>query len=295
MPEHRAAKSSQVDHHTLAIMKDLAAKGALFPESGWARGVLIEYTRSFPDLVFKQEQEASHLRLSKPELEKGLKERRRMLPRRWQDTTRKLRQSMYLYSCLAEQDNQRSFTLWIGTDLISLSVSTKQPLAALLNKRINERLKRHLPDLTYGLWFSIECTQDDPWALHAHGLFVVGEGEYLKKGSKQNRALRTQLRAASGSAHTHKPDKILDMHQAAYSVGWIDYARAWRSGRRYTTRLSPLPPADIGRKVDVTSHQLIRLAHPFYENTRQVLSAVITGKLLTWTEVDWAKVNPDSI
>jgi hypothetical protein len=213
----------------------------------------------------------------------------KLTAKRWEDTGRRLRGAMLIFATNGDWDRRRSFTLWIGKELIEQARSSGKPLAKIMRDRLADRLRGHLGAKQFGFWFHIERTRTDPYGLHVQGIITVKDPSHLVGAA--NKRLREQIIAASGEYHSVPPARILDMHKADLNIGWISYSRK----QKRFSRIKPLPhrvlPTDIGEKVDAWSGTLNRDAKTFYERARIVYNAIIRGEVKDWTDADWDKVS----
>lgn len=217
------------------------------------------------------------------------------LPKRWEDTTERFRREMYLDALKCEGIPHRQMTFWIGKDLITESKQKNKPLAALLLKRLRERLSRLLGDTEFGLWFNIEAIPGEPDKLHAHGLLYVTDKTWLMNRSVKYDKLRNAIRDATGYEPNIDPDAIKKQHwlllpKKNLNHGNQAYCSKSRRGRRFHMSHCGEPSQDIGYVIEATSHSLRRRSKAFYERMRPLLSAFITGEVLDWDDAQWEAI-----
>lgn len=299
MPNPRRDANS--DSQVVEILDVISRNKGITPNGWFSRLVvtnyfLVDYERRLRERVDSKSKKLPWTpRKVKPEL---VEEDRRycatLTAKRWEDTGKRLRGAMLIFATDGDHDRRRSFTLWIGKELIDQARSSGKPLAKIMRDRLAERLRRHLGAKQFGFWFHVERTRSDPYALHVHGVITVRDPSHLVGAA--NKRLREQIIAASGQDHSIDPARILDMHKADLNIGWISYNRK----QKRLSRVKQLPhrvlPADIGEQVEAWSGTLNQDAKAFYERARIVYNAIIRGTIKDWTDEDWDKVSdPDEV
>lgn len=237
------------------------------------------------------------MKISQDRLEEELHTLAMDKPKRWHDTTRRLKDSMAFLSVYATRDRVGAFTFWIGDDLIEQAVSKRRPLAQLVLSALHRRLKRAFPENEIGFWLNIEGKQKDPMALHAHGLMLVDDPRLLAD-KRTRRRLSAEIRAALGKVTRHKmaarqvdfcPRPVIDL-------GWYEYATKQRRRRFYSKPvIKGQPPMSVGQDLFATSHPITAHAREFYSRARLIVIGITTGRIAKWTSKEWALVEPPSL
>lgn len=289
------------DSQVVEIMEVISRRRGITPGGWFSRLVitdyyLVDYDRRLKDRVDRKYKKLpwTPRRVDPILVEEDRRFCAKLTAKRWPDTRNHLRGAMLIFATDGDRDRRRSFTLWIGKELIEQARSSGKPLAKIVRDRLAERLRNHLGAQQFGFWFHIERTRMDPYALHVHGIITVRDPSHFVGAA--NKRLREQIIAASGEDHTIIPARILDMHKADLNIGWIAYNRK----QKRFSRVKPLPhrvlPTDIGEQTEAWSGTLNRDVKAFYERARIVYNAIIRGKVKDWTEADWDRVSdPDEV
>lgn len=289
-------KDTDSDSQVVEILDFISRAGGITPGGYFSRLVVsdyffVDYERRLRERVDRKTKKLPWTkRKVKPHLvEEYRRHCAKLTAKRWEDTGRRLRGAMLIFATNGDRDRRRSFTLWIGKELIEQARSSGKPLAKIIRDRLADKLRKHLGAKQFGFWFHIERTRKDPYALHVHGIITVKDPSHLVGAA--NKRLREQILAASGEDHTMDPKRLLDMHKADLNIGWITYNR---KQKRYS-RLKPLPhrvlPTDIGEQTEAWSGTLNQDAKAFYERARIVYNAIIRGEIKDWTDADWDRVS----
>lgn len=215
-------------------------------------------------------------------------------PRRWFDTTVRLRKYMLLYGVKGDPNTHRPLTIWIGKDMIAESRRTGKPLAKMLHKRLSDRLRRLLGAGNFGIWLNIEVSDKAAYALHAHGLLYVKDARYLVDDSKERDALVRELMDGSDADESQHPPNWVRFTKKDLNKGWIEYCRKARRDRLYRISAKE-PPTDIGKQLEAGTHTLRGQARDFYDRSRLLVRALSRGELPEWSPEDWARITGPSV
>lgn len=210
-------------------------------------------------------------------------------PKRWFDTTPRFRKCMLLYGVKGDPATHRPLTIWIGKEMIEASRATGKSLAAILHKRLSDRLRRLLGAGNFGVWLNVESSDKAPSALHGHGLLYVKDARYLVDGSRERDLLIRELMDGSGYDKSMHAPNWVRITAKDLNTGWITYCRKARRGRLFRVS-APEPPHDIGQQLEAGTHELRRQASDFYARARIMFAGLAKEKILDWTDDDWKRV-----
>jgi hypothetical protein len=210
-------------------------------------------------------------------------------PKRWFDTTPRFRKCMLLYGVRGDPATHRPLTIWIGKEMIETSRATGKPLAAMLHKRLSDRLRRLLGVGNFGMWLNVESSDKAPYALHGHGLLYVKDARYLVDDSKERDTLIRELMDGSDYDKSMHAPNWVRITAKDLNTGWIDYSRKARRGRLFRVSATE-PPKDIGDRLEAGTHELRRQASDFYARARIMFTGLAKEEILDWTDDDWKRV-----
>lgn len=302
--KHIARRSTHAQSQTLMIIDKLAELGGLEDDGTAHRLVIEEYIAdNCWDLNKRvsREKTGKKIGITRPsgdrvqsiiaalDIDEDLFELIR--PKRWQDTSVHFRRQMILYGAKGDTALYRQFTTWIGDELIKQARMSGTPLSDILLSRIRDHLDRLMGAGNWGIWFNIESRNtENPYDLHAHGVFYVADPAFLRTGNVRKTKLYQALRTASG--WTSKDDKSnwTALGEKSLNRGWMEYCLKCRRDRRFETSKKP-PPIDIGHKTWAGSRLLTQRAKRFYERMRVLTYALADESILEWDQKDWEIVS----
>lgn len=208
---------------------------------------------------------------------------------RWEDTSPIFQAAMILYALKLEGKPHRQLTFHISKHLADEAIRKKQPLQALVQKRLREHVKRLLGDVEFGMWYHIEQVPFKPDKLHAHGLIYLHDGDWFTDNLRRNERLRDTIKIATG--YDGRGGKNwLAMRDRTMNVGWIWYSTKGARDRLRTALADSPSVEQAGKRLESRSHSLSRIGKDFYSRIRPFLNATLTNEILDWTDDEWEAV-----
>lgn len=212
-------------------------------------------------------------------------------PKRWYDTKQSTRLYLALVALQHNNTPHQQLSFYIGKQLISRSKEKREPLAKILNKRIQRELKSVLGEVEFGFWFHIEGKRKDKDALHAHGFIYVEKEEWFKRNSSKRRKLVAALKKATAEDGAMSPANWIDLNKKPINTFWISYCRKGRRDQSWIFSNNTTPDETIGLQLSSMSHTLSRRTKIFYERLRPLITAIVKDRLEDFDESDWQLLN----
>lgn len=219
----------------------------------------------------------------------GDSEPKPLRPKRWQDLRTRTKRYMLLYGVKGDQSTHRPISCWIGQGVINDCLTSGQPLAQLLRKRMADRLRLLCGDTEFGFWINIERQRKSPTGIHMHGLLYLADPRFFALGTPERARLIHTLKHVTGEDASKPASNWVRITPRDLNIGWIDYCRKNRRNRRFW------PPAGVvderfGMRLEAGTHTMTAAATDFYERARIMTYALATEEFLEWSDADWRRV-----